>query len=82
DLPWVSKSSTLRLECFYPCPPCHRERSICLTWPAVQLGLLMASTRLLNREAMDLHLKGQLDRTMSNNFAEIVKGIGRPPRAC
>ncbi|KAF8126168.1 hypothetical protein EV363DRAFT_596381 [Boletus edulis] len=30
----------------------------------------------LDREAMDLHLKGQLDRTMStNNFAEIVKGI-------
>ncbi|KAF8127950.1 hypothetical protein EV363DRAFT_1165878, partial [Boletus edulis] len=26
----------------------------------------------LDREAMDLHLKGQLDRTMStNNFAEI-----------
>ncbi|KAF8130678.1 hypothetical protein EV363DRAFT_1166941, partial [Boletus edulis] len=26
----------------------------------------------LNREAMDLHLKGQLDRTMStNNFAEV-----------
>ncbi|KAF8423150.1 hypothetical protein L210DRAFT_3570863, partial [Boletus edulis BED1] len=38
DLPWVLKSSTLRLKCFYPCPPCHRERSICLTWPAVQLG--------------------------------------------
>ena len=37
----------------------------------------------LDREAMDLHLKGQLDRTMStNNFAEIVKGIGWPPRAC
>ncbi|KAF8120485.1 hypothetical protein EV363DRAFT_1189323 [Boletus edulis] len=37
----------------------------------------------LDREAMDLHLKGQLDRTMStNDFAEIVKGIGRPLRAC
>ncbi|KAF8128892.1 hypothetical protein EV363DRAFT_1169549, partial [Boletus edulis] len=47
-----------------------------------QLGLLMASTRPLDREAMDLHLKGQLDRTMSNNFAEIIKGIGRPPRPC
>ncbi|KAF8433910.1 hypothetical protein L210DRAFT_3506851 [Boletus edulis BED1] len=27
--------------------------------------------------------EGQLDRTLStNNFAGIVKGIGRPPRAC
>ncbi|KAF8127906.1 hypothetical protein EV363DRAFT_1222176 [Boletus edulis] len=30
---------------------------------------------------MDLHLKGQLDRTMStNNFAEIVKGMRYAPR--